>query len=323
MQGETAPPAGAAPPAESAASGSAGPGLDLTLSTRDAGPDIPWDRLRPDDYREVRDVVGGAFAVREVQNIVFRSRPAVYEFLLDHPEFAAEVARALRRGKYQLRRSGEVYELEDGPFARGRVRQLLAEGGRRVFLMEGRYEPPLVPLLAGRIVLVLDSEHVEGSDGQIYCQIAVAGHVRFDTELTAWVARVSRSLSETRVEGKVRSFFKHAAVVSRRAYDDPEGLAELMASQPGLNSHTLAAFREVLTRHLPPVWARHKTFGLLETGALAATVFVTSSDQASTALVEPSGAVVPSHDTVEPPGEVVPSHDAADEEARGPRPAPE
>jgi hypothetical protein len=251
--------------------GSAGaPVVDMSLSAGSHGRDIPWDAFDREDYLRVRDVVADAVAAREVRDIVFRSRPEVLDFLLDHPDFASDVGVALRRGKYRLRRAGDAYEAADGEGASGRMWQVLHEGGRRVFYIEGRYDGLVLPTFSGRMVIMLDTAHLEGLDGMTYCEARLAGFVKFDSGLTEVLVRAARILSEARVDRGVRRLFRHVAVVSRRAYDDPEGLADELDGHPGLSREMMTRFRQVLTAHLPPRWAKPEEFRLGEAGPLDA-----------------------------------------------------
>ena len=242
------------------------PVLDMTLAPGNDGRGIPWDAFDRAGYLRVRDVVADAAAAREVRDIVFRSRPEVLDFLLDHPDFASEVGVALRRGKYRLRRNGDAYEAADGEGASGRMWQVLNEGGRRVFYIEGRYDGLVLPIFSGRMVVLLDTPHLEGLDGMTYCEARFAGFVKFDSGLAEVLARSARILSEARVDRGVRRLFRHVAAVSRRAYDDPEGLADELDGHPGLSPEMMTRFRRVLTAHLPPRWAKPEEFRLVEDG---------------------------------------------------------
>jgi hypothetical protein len=242
--------------------------LDLQLKKGTHDRAIPWDALDRESYLRVRDVVADSFAAREVRDIVFRSRPEVLEFLLDHPDFASQVGVALRRGKYRLRRAGDAYDAEDGQGARGRMWQLLHDGGRRVFYIEGHYDGLMLPTFSGRLVVLLDTAHLEGLDGMTYCEARFAGFVKFDSGLAEIVVRAVRALSEAQVDRGVRRFFRHVAALSRRAYDDPEGLADELDGRPGLSPEMLARFRTVLTAHLPPRWAKTEVFRLAESEPL-------------------------------------------------------
>ena len=261
--GEDSPPA--APPVQTPSAAPAPPsGLDVTLSQSAPGRRIPWDQLDGADYLLVRDVVKDAVVAQEVRDIAFRSRKPVFEFLLAHPDFAADIARLLKEGKYRLRRVGEVYEADDGHGVHGVMRPMIGSGARRLFYLEGSYDTTLLPTLTGRAVLVLDAEHVEGPDGVTYCDMRIAGYLKLDQTLPAAMIRVAKGFSETQVDRRVRRFFRHVAAVSRRAYDDPEGLAEDVARQPGLAREMVDGFRAVLLAHRPPPWAESQGYRLLD-----------------------------------------------------------
>jgi hypothetical protein len=245
----------------------AAPPMSLGLNEAGRERDIPWDRLDTTAYDLVRDVVDGAALAREVRDITFRSRKPVFDYLLDNPDFAAEVARILREGKYRIRRVGEGYEADDGHGGRGTMRFLLNEEGRRVYYLQGRYDPPLLPTLTGRLVILLDTEHLDGPDGVTYCAMKFAGYLKLDGAMADAVARVMQMFSEDQVDKRVRRFFRHVAAVSRRAYNDPEGLVELLATQPQLPADQVAAFRELLLAQVLPGWAADLDYRFLDAPA--------------------------------------------------------
>src|SRR5262245_45316484 len=117
----------AAAPARAPEEGGAA-GTDLALTPPRVRGDFPWASLGSADYWLVRDVVDRAAVSREVNDIAFRSRKPVFDFLIAHLDFASDVARALRQGKYRVRRAGDdTYEAEDGYGARGTLRAVLSE----------------------------------------------------------------------------------------------------------------------------------------------------------------------------------------------------
>jgi hypothetical protein len=240
----------------------------LTLHEASGRRSIPWDRLDLDSYELVRDVVKGAAVAREVRDITFRSHKPVFDFLFDHPDFAADVARILREGKYRVRRVGTLYEADDGRGVRGVMKPLLSEEGRRLFYLEGRYDPPLLPPLSGRLVILIDTEHLDGPDGVTYCAMKFSGFLKLDSLVADAFARVVQTFSEDQVDRRVRRFFGHVAAVSRRAYDDPEGLAALLDGRAELPADQVGAFRELLLASVAPAWAATGDYRFLDTPAL-------------------------------------------------------
>jgi hypothetical protein len=238
---------------------------ELALTPPATRGDFPWASLGSADYWLVREVVDRAAVSRQVNDIAFRSRKPVFDFLIAHLDFASDVARALRQGKYRVRRAGDdAYEAEDGYGARGILRTVVAEGDRRVFYLAGSYDAPLLPALEVRGVVHVDADHVDGVDGVTYCELHVAGHLRFDSRLASTLVTVARQYGEAQLGRGLHRFFRHVAVISRRAYDDPEGLADELSSRPDLAPERVAQFREILLAGRPPAWSETQRFELVE-----------------------------------------------------------
>ena len=233
--------------------GSEGGGLPPSLPP--VAYQIPWDRLDLPTYLLVKDVVAGAVVARQVDGIWYRSRKEVFDFLIEHPDFAANVARVLKEGKYRVWQTTAGYAADDGRGAYGFFKPLITDGDRRVFYLEGRYDRPFLPTLSGRLVLVLETVHRTNSGGISYAETRVAGFLRLDSAILERLARVAISLSERLLERRIRRFFRHVERVSRRAYDDPEGLAEELARHPDLPAERVAQFRQVLFANRLPGWA--------------------------------------------------------------------
>ena len=81
------------------------PPLDprVPVVTLDALPlGVPLDRLDDEARGRAEAVLEGSLFSHRVTGLRSRSREPIFTFLLDHPDFAAAVARALRLGKYQV-----------------------------------------------------------------------------------------------------------------------------------------------------------------------------------------------------------------------------
>ena len=113
----------------------------LPVVTLDALPlSIPTGELPgPARARAEAVLARSAFAQR-VSGIRFPSREPVYRFLLDHPDFAASVARALRVGEYRVTPFEDGYRGDDNRGATGTIRVLYADDHRRLYHLEGRYD---------------------------------------------------------------------------------------------------------------------------------------------------------------------------------------
>jgi hypothetical protein len=223
---------------------------------------IPTAVLSEPARARAEAVLGHEIFAQRVTGIRYRSREAVFEFLLDHPDFAASVARALRLGQYQLDRVGDdEYMGDDARGARGVVRLLYADPGRRLYHLEGRYDGNGLPSIAGEMLVLLEYRHEDDGAGSTVVDSSLTGHVKIDTPVVGLLAGVLTGLARpvvTRaVEQKVRRFFNTVARVSRWAYDEPDELFAALEGNPAVpQGETLTDFSRILLVDRPPAWAQ-------------------------------------------------------------------
>lgn len=248
------------------------PAPPVPIVTLDALPlGVPLERL-PDAARDRAEaVLGSSLFAQRVTDLRYRSRAEIFEFLLDHPDFAAGVARALRLGEYRVTPVDGGYWGDDARGARGMIRVLHAEDGRRLFHLEGEYDQRGLPTIAGQMLVLLEFRHLPDGAGGTVADVSLTGHLRVDTPLAGAVAALvttfARPAVERAVERKVRRFFGTVARVSRWAYDQPEDLAAALERHPEVpDDETLVAFRRILLADRPPGWAT-EPFRLLPAGA--------------------------------------------------------
>jgi hypothetical protein len=220
---------------------------------------LPLARLDEQARGRAEAVLGTSIFAQRVSGLRARSREPVFRFLLDHPHFAAALARALRLGQYRVTLRDDGYWGDDRRGARGHIRTLYADEERRLFHLEGSYEARGMPAMKGQMLVLLEFRHEAGADGDTQLDASVTGHVRLDTPLVGAVAQlataVARPAVERAVERKVRRFLGTVARVSRWAYDEPEQMWAAIEGHPEVpQDATLAAFRQILLADRPPAW---------------------------------------------------------------------
>jgi hypothetical protein len=245
------------------------PDATAPMVTLDALPlGVPLARLEGDALGRAEGVIGASLFAHRVTGLRARSREPVFRFLLDHPHFAAAVARALRLGRNQVTPQDDGYWGDDRRGARGKVRVLYADEERRLYHLEGAYDTRGLPTIRGQMLVLLEFRHADAPAGGTEVDASVTGHVRLDTPLVGALAQlaavVARPAVERAVERKVRRFFGTVARVSRWAYDEPEQIWAALEGHPEVpQDATLAAFREILLAGRPPAWMISESFRLL------------------------------------------------------------
>lgn len=245
--------------AERAEPPGAGPtGPYVTLDQLPLG--VPLASLGDEARERAEAVLSTSLFSHRVTGLRGRSREPIFQFLLDHPDFAASIARALRLGKYQVEERGDGYWGDDTRGARGMMRVLYADPGRRLLHLDGMYESRGLPTIRGQMLLLIEFEHQDDPNGGTRVEASITGHVRLDTPLVGTLAQLATTLArpavERAVERKVRRFFETVARVSRWAHDQPQEVWAALDGHPEIRQGALlAAFREILLAGQPPGWA--------------------------------------------------------------------
>ena len=243
--------------------------LVVPIVTLDALPlAVPLATLAPEARGRAETVLAGAVFGQRVTGLRYPSREAVFRFLLDHPDFAASVARALRVGEYRVAPHEDGYWADDNRGATGMIRVLYADDERHLYHVEGRYRRGILPTIEGQLLILLEFRHDQEAEGGSVVESSLTGHIMLDTPVASLIAQtvgaLTRPLVARTVERKVRRFFGTVARVSRWAHDQPVELAALLDGHPEVpQGPDLAAFRAILTADRAPAWA-HGSFRLLE-----------------------------------------------------------
>jgi hypothetical protein len=221
---------------------------------------VPLARLDEEARERAAAVLGTSVFSQRVTGLRSRSREPVFRFLLDHPDFAAAVARALKLGKYHVEPREDGYWGDDARGARGMMRVLYADDGRRLIHLDGMYDGRGLPTIRGQMLLLIEFQHAEDPAGGTRVEASITGHFRLDTPLVGTVAQLATALArptvERAIERKVRRFFETVARVSRWAHDQPQQFWAAIDGHPEIPaSATLAAFQQILLDGQPPAWA--------------------------------------------------------------------
>jgi hypothetical protein len=172
-------------------------------------------------------------------------RLEVFNYLLDHPDFATQVTRTLRLARYRIWRDADGLHLDDGWGVKGRITPLYGNGGLRVLYARGHYEQSMLPDIRGQAVIVL--RYANGHDAQGRPGLATSLQVyglldsKVLSNLAGSIAQDKASLEARRV---LKVFSRLTTHLDRRA---DEVLAELQKNSD-VSRPELDDFRKLLGR---------------------------------------------------------------------------
>ena len=225
--------------------------VGLSLAASENGL-VPFSRLTSDDRQVLEEVVRAPTLSREVKGVKFRSKKEVYEYLLDHPDFAAPVARAFGLSDYQIvkeakvvRASGDSYWGTDGTGATGHFRVVYADEKKRVFFLDGTLNKKWLPTIFARSVMVLIFKHKADGEGS-YVENDLYGYIKIDNTIVAYLVKLLQPIIGSLAHEKIKHMLSVGATVSEVAYRDPAGFLKKLDESPGLPRQELDEFRRTL-----------------------------------------------------------------------------
>jgi hypothetical protein len=219
--------------------------LALVTVVAAAVPSLPTDM--PVAQRARLEAVTQAAAVStSVEAEPFIARAEVFEYLLDHPEFASRVTRALKAARYRIWREADGLHLDDGWGTVGRFDLVYATGGTRVMHARGVYQKRFLPDIHGEAVVMIEYGFRPAPDGKSLVAATVTGFVKLDSGFLTVVTKLATPIARAKADREAKLLVKVFARVSRAADESPAALVQELAQQPDVMPRELAEFRRIL-----------------------------------------------------------------------------
>jgi len=206
-------------------------------------------QIPPGERAKLQEVAEAASVSARAAGEPFLARPDVFEFLLDHPEFATHVTRALRLARYKIWRSPEGLWLDDGWGVVGQFSVVYATSGTRVMYARGQYQSGMLPSIHGQAVVVIEYGVNSTTDHRSLISPAVTGFVKLDSRIFALAGMLAGSVATAKAEKEAKRLVKVFARASRAIEENPTHVHEQVRQRADLPPGDLAEFRRLL--HLP------------------------------------------------------------------------
>jgi hypothetical protein len=234
-------------PAGRVTAAGAGALLVLVGSALAARPALPLPRGVPEDEAQrLRQVAEHATVAGRVTGEAFLARPSLFEYLLDHPELASHLIRALRVNFYRVWREPDGLWVDDGGGAVGRFWIVHAANGSRVLYLRGRYKQGILPAIHGQAVAVLDYVEQPAADGKSLITPTLTGFVKIDNALVEMLSKLLSSVAATKAERLARRLVGDFAKTARAINEDPAHVHDELRRRPDVPRRDLEEFRRLL-----------------------------------------------------------------------------
>jgi len=225
----------------------AGTFLLALTAAQAAAPLLSLPRQLPSAERaRLEEVVQKSFASTRVEHEPYAVRPEVWEYLLDHPEFATHVTRALKLARYRIWHDATGLWMDDGWGVKGQFSFVHAERGMRLMYARGQFEQGLLPDIRGQAVGTLEYVFRRDAGGHTVVATAASGYVQVDSRVLNTLGKVAAPFVQARADKEAGYLLRTFARVTRAIEEDPARVYQLVSERSDVPRHELEEFRRLL-----------------------------------------------------------------------------
>ncbi len=211
-----------------------------------AQPTLPLPPQLPAKDRErFEEIVKRAFASTQKTLEPYTIRPEIFEYLLDHPEFASHVTRALKAARYRIWREQGSLWLDDGWGVRGIFTPVYTGPGLRLMHAQGAYHSAL-PDIRGRAVVALAYKFQPTPQGRQQVVTTLTSFVQLDSAVVRTIGRLGGPLVQKKADREARQLLRVFAKVSRAIEDNPADVYARVRARADVPKQELEEFRKLL-----------------------------------------------------------------------------
>jgi hypothetical protein len=203
-------------------------------------------QLPPTERARLERIAKDSFASTRVELEPYVARPEVWEYLLDHPEFATHVTRALKVARFRIWHDGADLWVDDGWGVTGQFTIVHAERGMRLLYAHGQFEQKVLPEIRGQAVGTLEYAFRHDEAGHTVVVTRASGYLQVDNRALNALARVAAPMVQAKADKEAGYLLRTFARVTRAIEEDPARVYQLVSERPDVPRVELEGFRKVL-----------------------------------------------------------------------------
>ena len=208
-------------------------------------PEVP-PQVPPAARARIQPITEQPSLAVKVDGAPFVARRDVFEFLLDHPDFATHVTRALKLARYKIWRTPGGLGIDDGWGTVGTFETVWAGAGLRVMYARGVYQQRILPDIRGQAVVMIDYGVQPAPQGRSRIDAVVTGFVKLDSRLLSMATRLASAVARAKGEKEGRKLVELFAETTTAIESDPSGVFDKVRRRPDVPLRELEDFRRLL-----------------------------------------------------------------------------
>ena len=208
-------------------------------------PALPAD-VPPAVRARLAPVVDQASLATRVKGESFAAPREIFEYLLDHPEFATHLTQALRVARYRIWRTPSGLMLDDGWGAVGALEMIYRAPGLRVIYAKGEYQQAVLPNIRGQAVVTINWATTTGPDGKALIAPTVGAFVKLDSRVLSSASSLAGSIAAAKAEKEASRLVRVFEKTTRAINDNPSAVLETLRQRADTPRRELEEFGRLL-----------------------------------------------------------------------------
>lgn len=212
------------------------PGDSSAAAQRRAAEGIPVNRMTGPARSRAVGVIRECNQYRHLPELQYSADPAMYRYLLQHPDVAVSTWRVMGISKFEMWQTGqEQYEARAVDGSEGETSVLYRDQQQCVFICSGSYHNPLLPRPLSATALVwLRSAFTPMSDGTWQVTQKADTFIVFESQGLSTFAKVLTPVTNTMMDRNLFEVSLYAGLMSRAVRDEPEWIIQVAQQLDGV-----------------------------------------------------------------------------------------
>lgn len=197
---------------------------------------LPYPQMSPGARDRASRILANTSQYRRMPSLQYPVDPNMYQYLINHPDVAVSTWRAMGISKLQMsQKSRFEYEARAIDGSDGIADVLWRDGNQCLFIVEGRYNSPVLPSSINASALVwLQYRFVRNSQGEVVVNQQVETFIHFHSAAIETIARLASRITNSILDRNVFEVSLYARMMSQAGQRDPQWISEVASRLDGV-----------------------------------------------------------------------------------------
>lgn len=214
---------------------------------------MPYNRMSRGAQQRATAILNDLSQYRRMPALQYPVDPNIYQYLINHPDVAVSTWRAMGISQLQMYQTAPFeYEAKAVDGSDGTADVLWRDGNQCLFIVEGRYNSPILPNpVQAKALVWLQYRFVKTAAGEYLVNQQVETFINFPSTAIETIAKIATSLTNSILDRNVFEVSLYARMMSQAGQKDPEWMSQVAQRMDGVKPQRKTELVRV-SRGLPP-----------------------------------------------------------------------